>query len=181
MNYVAALLLYTYGNTTSTSPRGEVTLEQEEAAFWTLVFINYERNWRGVYTDRMPKLFSLIQTFEKRLVREVKGVVELMKEHKLNVIDCFGHHFISLMASTLPFQFSARIMDVFLFSGEKILFDVLVRLVQISRDEILDQPDTECLFNFLKREMVQRSFEKYTSKLNFLIPCAQTETLRRKD
>ena len=53
MNFVVALLLQ--------------IMQDEQDAFWTLVFLMYERNWREIYQAASCKVALLMRDFENYL------------------------------------------------------------------------------------------------------------------
>lgn len=53
-----------------------------------------------------------------------------------------------------PLEFSKYIIDIFLFDGEKIIIDILIRLLFICRAKILQIDSMEELFVFLRKDII---------------------------
>ena len=48
----------------------------EEKAFWILVHLMYEKNWRSVFRDGTPKLMEMTKYFEKALRTEAPEIYQ---------------------------------------------------------------------------------------------------------
>ena len=58
-------------------------IDNEELAFYTLVHIMYNKGWRMIYVENMPKLTELLQVLSKLLQRHVPEVHQHL--HRFNV------------------------------------------------------------------------------------------------
>ena len=64
-----------------------------------------------------------------------------------------------------PLEFSKYIIDVFLYDGEKIIIDILIRIIIICRSKILSIDKMEDLFNFLRKDIMHYTFTNYGNKI----------------
>lgn len=58
--------------------------------------------------------------------------------------------FFTLMSYKLPFEFSIKVLDLFLIQGEQIIFEVLLRSYVLNEGEILQFEDKDDLIGFVK-------------------------------
>eukprot|EP01017_Pseudomicrothorax_dubius_P017898 TRINITY_DN20008_c0_g1_i2.p1 TRINITY_DN20008_c0_g1~~TRINITY_DN20008_c0_g1_i2.p1 ORF type:complete len:124 (+),score=13.43 TRINITY_DN20008_c0_g1_i2:307-678(+) len=107
----------------------------------------FECGWGQVFANGTPKIFELVGELEKRLKRDFPAVLTKIVDSELTVLNCFGHHFITLMVTAMPLTSAVRILDVFLEEGEKVLFDILLRLIKIHEAEILKLTDPLDIFS----------------------------------
>ena len=87
-----------------------------------------------------------------------------IEEYGLDIQMCFDQAFITLLLYYCPLNFSKKILDMFLLSkklkikviefflvGEKIIFEILIRIMKFCEKEILEAQSEEVniFFNFL--------------------------------
>ncbi len=65
LNYVAAILL--------------LYIKQEELAFFTLVHIMHEFNWRTLYVENMPRLIELLRELSRLIKRHLPEIHEHLR------------------------------------------------------------------------------------------------------
>ena len=155
-------------------------IEFESRVFYLFTFINFEKNWRLVYKTGTPKALSLVKILEKRIESEVPEVFYHMEEQGIDVQMSFDQAFITILLYYTPMNFSKRIIDMFLLIGEKVIIDVLIRMLAICKEEILQRESPEILHSFLKKDLVDYCFSKYAGLVHTLIPQPQTEVFENQ-
>lgn len=123
LNYVAAMLL--------------LYIDKEELAFFTLVYIMYNFDWRQVYADEMPKLAQLIGVFTKELKRCLPEVHDHLGKLEIDMAGLFSHIFLSIFIYYTPFHLAVRIFDLFMLEKENALIAVTINMLGVMKDKIM--------------------------------------------
>lgn len=50
---------------------------------------------------------------------------------------CFGEHIFTILLYHVPKTFAKRILDLFLFVGEEMIYSILINMLTICREKIL--------------------------------------------
>jgi hypothetical protein len=125
---------------------GSKLQDYEEFVFWVFVYIFDELNWRDSYTAEFPKMRNMIISFEKKLDYTFEDVIEHFYELDVELRDVLTQPFLTLMFNKIPFSFTGRVLDVFLLDSEKVIFDILLRMILIKKNEILKIPSKDVYF-----------------------------------
>ena len=129
----------------------------ERMAFWIMMYIFEELNWREVFGQNFAKLRALYGSFEARILNSsIARAFDTLKENKIKIFDIFSPWFYSLFINKFPLVESSRIIDIFLLETESALIDLLIRLLSFSKKEIFsikDDPGT--LYKFIQDDMVE--------------------------
>ena len=174
MNELVGVLLMIMSNFNLTNEHADtVRLPKscEKNTFWLLVYIMKVKGYRASFVDACPQLMENIFKFEAILREEVPDILDHMEASGVTTHSAFTHLFLTLICQNTPVEFSVRIIDVYLFYGEKVLFDVLLRVVMVCKKEIMSLKD-EKLFAFFKHDLMNVCFAKYKKELNKLLPDA---------
>ena len=123
LNYVAAMLLF--------------YIDKEELAFFTLVHIMYNYNWRLLYIENMPKLNPLIKDLSTQIEKHIPDVFEHLKKMDIDMIGLFSHIFLTAFIYRTPFLLAVRIFDLFMFEREKSLITVTVNMLRLMKQKVL--------------------------------------------
>ncbi|KAJ3434778.1 rab-gtpase-tbc domain-containing protein-related [Anaeramoeba flamelloides] len=123
---------------------------KEEEAFWMFVAIvevimpktSYSRDLIDAHIDQK----TLLSLMLKRINKIGKHIVK----HEVSLQLITQQWFLCLYISCLPTEITLRILDVFFFEGNKILFRVALALFKLSQKEILEQNDPGLLFMKIK-------------------------------
>ena len=142
----------------------------EKAVFWMLVHIMKEKGWRKLLVDGCPKLIDCCMQLDKMLEKRTPEVYQRMDAIGLNTDMCFNQYFVTLCLYNTPKPLAARVLDLFLFRGEDVLFELLVKAVSMFKKEILQMSQMEHLFNFLKTDLMNECFRKYERTLDKVLP-----------
>ena len=122
-----------------------------------------------MFVDKCPKLIENLFKFDTMLKEEQPELSAHMEENGVMVNSCFAHYFLTLCCQNVPIEFSKRIMDMFLYNGEQVLFDVLLKIVTTTKDDAMKLVE-EKLFAFFKNDIMDICFENYKRELSKLIP-----------
>ena len=137
-------------------------MTNEEDAFWTLVYLMYEKNWREIYTDHSIKMLLIMRDFENYLSKNNPTVYEhLMAEESFTIEVCFTSQIVTLFIYDCAFEEATRIFELFLIDGEQILVDLLVTIIEIKTDQILKLEELD-LMNYLRRDMITETLKEFT-------------------
>ncbi|KAJ6241858.1 rab-gtpase-tbc domain-containing protein-related [Anaeramoeba flamelloides] len=123
---------------------------KEEEAFWMFVAIvevimpktSYSRDLIDAHIDQK----TLLSLMLKRINKIGKHIVK----HEVSLQLITQQWFLCLYISCLPTEITLRILDVFFFEGNKILFRVALALFKLSQKEILEQNEPGLLFMKIK-------------------------------
>ena len=125
-----------------------------------------------------PKLMiGMLWIFDKLVLKYHPILAAHLTKH--NVANSFFwafEQFLCLFCSKFPFTFTARIIDIFLHEGEKILFRVGLMLLKIKKPSLLKMKDEPDLMQALQRnevlidfdEFFERAHKKYTFSRKWL-------------
>lgn len=151
------------------------TYEQdyEEKVFWFFIHITYEKNWRQVFRKDFPKMKSLISALDARLKLRAPEVYNQMANSEFDTFNCFHAMFICLLLDSAPVELSKRLLDLFFIEQEKIIFRVLIRVVMLSKKEILEASKNDYMQPYIKQKMMEACYQKYKDNLHFLFPCME--------
>lgn len=107
-------------------------IKDPEEAFWSLVYIMYEHNWREVFNDKTTKLMELLEVIETKLKKKVPKVFKhITMVEDLNIAAVFSSIFITLYVYDVQYEISTRIFEMFLLDGEKFLIKLLIKMIKI--------------------------------------------------
>ncbi len=147
LNYIVALLL--------------IYIQDEETAFWCLVYLMNHRSWRFVYTQNFPKLRSMCRVLEDRLMLEFPKVLRHLQENDIQSEGTFSAHFMTLYVYLTPIEIATRLFELFILDGESALIQVLIRMIELKQKKILRLTDCE-LQKYMQSGMIIECTEKYS-------------------
>ena len=129
----------------------------EKMAFWIMLYIFEELNWKEVFGQNFAKLRTLYSTFETKIKKSslANSFFEL-KEIGIGLFELFSPWFYSLMINKFPLTDSSRIIDIFLLETELGCIDLLMRLCYYSKKEIYSLRNKPAkLLSFIQDDMVE--------------------------
>ena len=131
MGFIAALFL--------------IYMRSEEIAFWAFIEVMYEKGWRNVYKEGTPKLITLLDSFDRQFNRTLPRIAMHLAENQVPTALCFSQVFTTIFIYDVPMDIAVRIIDVFLYDGEHILFKILLNMLQLKEKRILEFHTQELL------------------------------------
>lgn len=161
MNFVVGMLLYMNfseiqaKNNSHGHDHDEVKLtisNLEEDVFWILVYIMQKKEWRSLYVNNTPKLQDLLQKFDNQILNYLPRVHEVITKHSC-LPGCFSQYFLTILLYSPSLELAKRTFELFLVTGEEILYHLLTKVLALREQEILDNPDMEFLFGFLRNKL----------------------------
>ena len=111
MNFLAALLY--------------LAVADEVIAFTIMVKAMYDLEWRKVYLDQLVRLMELTKQIKKWLREKHKVIAVHMDACGIILEAQLSSPFMGLFANLIPFEYSVRILDRFLYYGEKALVEII--------------------------------------------------------
>jgi hypothetical protein len=129
----------------------------ERMAFWVMLYIFEELNWREVFGQNFAKLRTLYASFEiKILGSSLANSFTSLQEIGIGFFDLFSPWFYSFMINKFPLTESVRIIDIFLLETESGIIDLLMRLLYYSKKEIISLENSPAkLLSFIQDDMVE--------------------------
>lgn len=137
----------------------------EKNAFWILVYIMIEMQYRRCFIDEYPRLLATLDIFDKTLNERVPSIVQHMKTYDVSIQAVFMHQFMTVAGQDSPHEFSIRMMDLFLVKGDSTIVEVLIRTLQTCKEEIFAKKD-ETLFRYLKHDLIITAYNKHRNNIN---------------
>eukprot|EP01119_Soliformovum_irregulare_P015626 TRINITY_DN4420_c0_g1_i2.p1 TRINITY_DN4420_c0_g1~~TRINITY_DN4420_c0_g1_i2.p1 ORF type:complete len:883 (+),score=250.00 TRINITY_DN4420_c0_g1_i2:75-2723(+) len=141
MNVVTALLLLIVG---------------EEAAFWLLASIcedlvpeQYSKQLIGSIADR--------QFFEELATAHLPDEMDKLQAVGISIGILTYPWFMCLFIGYLPLEACCRVLDIFLFSGRKILFQMGLAILKYNSSFILEEKDPVTLMSIIKDRVYEKS------------------------
>jgi len=131
-------------------------------AYWCMVGllkgVSNSRHWSDLgmlhyYTPNMKLLF-LDMKILKRLVqsrKNARATLEAIEKHGLSVEQFFVKFFLTFTAGALPPETTMRIWDCFFLEGVKVIFRLIVVLLERHKDEFVGAGDIEGIMSIWKR------------------------------
>ena len=123
----------------------------EEKAFWTFVSIMFDKDWRGLFIEGMPRLNKILTEFKQKVEFNDALLFKHLIEHGVE-INVFAKYFITLFSCDGNIELGEKVLDIFLCDGEEGLFDLLLKALLKERSKLL-QMKYEGLFTHLSREL----------------------------
>ncbi|CAG9313169.1 unnamed protein product [Blepharisma stoltei] len=136
-----------------------IHIKSEELTFWTFVSIMWDKNWREVFKTGTPKLVGMLDSFSNKLQSLLPEVHCHLQTENLE-ITCFSPFFITIFGCKAPIQNAMRVIDMFLYEGEQVLYSLLLNMLTLKRGKIL-RMNFEELFRYFNNEMAKECLDEY--------------------
>ncbi|CAD8075048.1 unnamed protein product [Paramecium sonneborni] len=153
MNYIMGLLLYLLDDNNN-------LFSGEMKAYQMFLFISIKMNWSQTYNKSMKKLKSMVQHLEFLLKHNLPDLHKIICNLDQPFIFFMDQYFFGLMSYKTPLEFSTKILDIFIIQGEQIIFEVLLRVFTLNRNEIKQLQDKDEQTQFIK-DILPISIEKF--------------------
>ena len=114
-----------------------------------------------IYRNGTPRLFTIMIAMKKEVKKRFLDLHQHFKEEEVELLVCFTHYFITIFLYDTPTNIGIRIFDMFLLEGEKILFDLLYKMLALKRSKILELTSQD-LNQYLRKRLVKECFEEYS-------------------
>lgn len=82
----------------------------------------------------------------------------------------FCESFVTILLRYSSVSLQKRILDLFLLEGEKLIYDIILRILELNRPEILAKNTLEEMVQFLKKDLMEHSFNMNKEKLQKIFP-----------
>mmetsp|Transcript_3009 Transcript_3009/g.6562 ORF Transcript_3009/g.6562 Transcript_3009/m.6562 type:complete len:1062 (-) Transcript_3009:140-3325(-) len=143
MNFITAMFL---------------TFLSEEEAFWLLVVVMNEEPYklRELFGEDMAGTHEVLYIAEKLLAQFLPKLSKHFEEENIHVSMFVIQWLLTVYTSTFPFDLVARVWDCFLVEGWKVVYRVMLSLLEHASKDILD-------FQF---EQILNYFRDFPSTVN---------------
>mmetsp|Transcript_21368 Transcript_21368/g.24832 ORF Transcript_21368/g.24832 Transcript_21368/m.24832 type:complete len:410 (+) Transcript_21368:41-1270(+) len=149
--------------------------DYEENTFWILVHLMKEKNWRSIYKKDFPKMFEMTKYLEKLIQTQLPEIHAAILASDSTIFDLFHEGFITFLMTYAPLAVGKRIVDLFLIDNEKLIFNVIIRALELNKKQIVSINSKYGMQNYIKREMFANLLEKYRKRLYVLFPFPDAE------
>ncbi|OMJ67037.1 hypothetical protein SteCoe_35903 [Stentor coeruleus] len=136
-------------------------IRNEELSFWAFVQIMHDFNWRLIFKNGTPRLITMMKIMKKEVKKRFPDLHQHFEEQDLQLLACFSQYFITVFLYDTPTNIGIRIFDVFLLEGERVLFDLLYRMLAFKKVEILELKSQD-LYMYLRKKLVKECFEEFS-------------------
>jgi len=159
MNFIAGMFL---------------TFISEEEAFWLLVFVMNEKpcRMRGLFGEGMKETHQVLYIAEKLTYQFLPKLAKHMEQQSIHITMYATQWLLTLYTSSFQFDLVTRVWDCFLAEGWKVVYRVMLALLQNSQSTLLTLSFEDILAHF-------RDLPKITNGNN-IIEIALKIPLRRR-
>ena len=110
---------------------------EEEEAFWLLVALQSQHDFRGFFIQGMPKVYSFFYIGNGLLRHHLPKVFNKFISENISITSYAPQWFMTGYLVCLPIETGLRIWDCFWFEGVKILFRVFLALIKSNQNFFL--------------------------------------------
>lgn len=82
-----------------------------------------------------------LRFLDKRIKEVLPDVYNRIKLFEVSLVSCFSEVYITALLMHSPLELQIKIIDSFLLEGDIILIDIIIRIMKITKLEILDKKD----------------------------------------
>ena len=105
-------------------------ISDEQDAFWALVWIMFEHNWREIFKQGNAKIEQLLSKALTRIQTQLPELFEHFEANELFTMEAgFTSHLVTLFKDSPQQQ--EQIFELFLLNGEKVLIDLIVSMLRV--------------------------------------------------
>jgi len=137
-------------------------LRNEEDAFYCLVHVMQNHDWRGCYDLYTSKLINLLELLECILETGYPEVYNhIMTEIEISLVPVFASIIQTIFIYDSPEHIATHIFDVFLLDGDSVIFTVLIKMIELKEEKILATEGHE-LLDYLRKEMSEECLREFS-------------------
>lgn len=101
----------------------------------------------------------MVDMLDKMILRYLPIVHTHLHSCEINLMACFSQYMMSLFIYDTPLELSLRVVDMFLFEGEQVIYRVILKMLNFKRERILTTaPDELCVY--LRKSLVKECVEE---------------------
>ena len=87
--------------------------------------------------------------------------MEHLIENFMEIETTFTPHFMTLFVYLTPLEIATRLFEIFILDGEQSLIKVILRMIDLKKDEIMRREDQE-LQRYILSDMIQECVEEFS-------------------
>ena len=107
-------------------------MQDEEDAFWSLVYVMFEKGWRDIFNQKSSKIAAVLHDLEAHIkVTWPKLHQRMQSDEYLSMESTFTSQIITLYIYDAPLEIATRIFELFLLDGAQIIVDLIAGLIDI--------------------------------------------------
>ena len=130
-----------------------LTYMEEESAFFMFDSLIKNYGFGELLLSGFPKLKSILFVYLNLLKKFMPTVYEFFKNQKFPHSYYAAYFFIYMFSNKLKFNVLARVFDVFLLEGYKIVYRVALALIKINKEKFLKKGvEDEYLYHLFKNK-----------------------------
>lgn len=115
--------------------------------FWLMVHIMQNLNWNCVFIQQFAKVRKISEAFEQKLMDSDKGLLDHIYCYGINdghslarsdfgLLHIFMSNLLTALTDAVPVNLTGTLLDLFLLTGEKVVVDVLHRILVFNSEPI---------------------------------------------
>lgn len=147
----------------------------EALTFWIVIYIFYSMNWRELFMDNFPKMYILIDCLENNIREEFPEFYDLLLENDITIQEIFGNSILSILFYKIPLEYTDKIIDNFLYEGEKIVIEILLRMLKLNISKVMQLSTKESIFDYFSNYFFSNTFSHYKENIQVIFPYPLTE------
>jgi hypothetical protein len=146
MNFIASVLLQ--------------HIPDEEACFWGLVFIMFDKGWRDIFNQHCNKIARLLCDLDNHIHLTIPELYEhFQNDEYMSMEAAFTSQLITMFIYDASQEISDRIFELFLLDGEQVIVDLLAVMLELKAHKLM-QLDELVLMNYMRRELITEVFNE---------------------
>jgi hypothetical protein len=95
-----------------------------------------------------------MDSFNHQVKRRFFELFAHFNAQDVELTSCFSQYFLTIFLYDTSTQIGLRIFDLFLFEGEKVLFDLLFKILALKKEKLLELQSQD-LFYYLRKRIVK--------------------------
>lgn len=140
----------------------------EEKAFWTLVSIMFDKDWRSLFKEGTPRLQKLVKDLGCKVKEKDEEIFRHFRSLDVN-FNIFSKYFLTLFTDDQEKGLGVRVLDRFLSFGEQTLIKIICKVLFLVKNSILSMRQEELMMYCIKEfgnKCMEYLLDKESEKLD---------------
>lgn len=124
----------------------------EEEAFWALAVLLTDKKFamHGLFIEGFPKLMRLLAHHDKILTKFLPKLKKHFDKNGLDAVLYSLKWFFVIFIERIPFSLCLRVLDLYLWEGERIVTAMAYTILKMHRDKLLKFKDMDQMTEYLQ-------------------------------